>query len=450
MKAPPFAYVRATSLADAFKLWSAAGPDAKLLAGGQTLLATLAFRLSDPGTLIDISRVGELKGIAKAGSAIRVGALTTHAELGASALIHEHVPLLAEAVPLIAHPAIRNRGTIGGSLAYADPAAELPACCLALEASIIARSATAERRIPAAQFFTGLYATALGPHELIAAIECPVARPGERSTILELARRSGDYAMAGVAVRAKVAGSTLVEPSIAFFGVGGRRRTRHDGDCRQSGGAGQHRRRAGRARCRPRPARRPARQPGHETAPCTRAAGPCAATHRRRRGGARRMSSDVDIALTVNGERVARRVEARRHLIDFLRLDLGLMGSHTGCEHGVCGACTLRVDGKIVRGCLVLAASLDGASVETIEGVSDAGEIRDLQEAFIARNACQCGYCTPGMLFAASDLLKANPRPSRQEIREHLSGNYCRCTGYHAIIDAVEATARERNATARA
>ena len=156
------------------------------------------------------------------------------------------------------------------------------------------------------------------------------------------------------------------------------------------------------------------------------------------RGGARGMSSDVDISLTVNGERVARRVEARRHLIDFLRLDLGLMGSHTGCEHGVCGACTVRVDGRIVRGCLVLAASLDGAKVETIEGVSDSGEIRDLQEAFVARNACQCGYCTPGMLLTAADLLSSNPQPTRAEIREHLSGNYCRCTGYHAIVDAVE------------
>jgi aerobic-type carbon monoxide dehydrogenase small subunit (CoxS/CutS family) len=157
------------------------------------------------------------------------------------------------------------------------------------------------------------------------------------------------------------------------------------------------------------------------------------------------MSQQVDIQLTVNGERVARRVEARRHLIDFLRLDLGLMGSHTGCEHGVCGACTVRVDGAIVRGCLVLAASLDGARVETIEGVSDSGEIRDLQDAFIARNACQCGYCTPGMLITAAALLAANPRPTREEIREHLSGNYCRCTGYHAIVDAVEATAAKRN-----
>jgi aerobic-type carbon monoxide dehydrogenase small subunit (CoxS/CutS family) len=157
------------------------------------------------------------------------------------------------------------------------------------------------------------------------------------------------------------------------------------------------------------------------------------------------MSTDVDVALTVNGERVSRRVEARRHLVDFLRLDLGLMGSHTGCEHGVCGACTVRVDGSIVRGCLVLAASLDGAEVETIEGVSDTGEIRDLQEAFVARNACQCGYCTPGMLMTAAALLASNPRPTREEIREYLSGNYCRCTGYHAIVDAVATVAAQRN-----
>jgi carbon-monoxide dehydrogenase small subunit len=160
------------------------------------------------------------------------------------------------------------------------------------------------------------------------------------------------------------------------------------------------------------------------------------------------MSTALDIVLTVNGERVARRVEARRHLIDFLRLDLGLMGSHVGCEHGLCGACTVRVDGKIVRGCLVLAVALDGAEVETIEGVSDAGEIRDLQHAFVARNACQCGYCTPGMLLTAAELLAAKPAPTRGEIREYLSGNYCRCTGYHAIVDAVEDVARLRNGKA--
>jgi len=159
------------------------------------------------------------------------------------------------------------------------------------------------------------------------------------------------------------------------------------------------------------------------------------------------MSTAVDISLTVNGERVSRRIEARRHLVDFLRLDLGLMGTRTGCEHGMCGACTVRVNGKIARGCLLLAAALDGADVDTIEGVSESGEMRDLQDAFIARNACQCGYCTPGMLLTAADLLSVNPRPTRVEIRDYLSGNYCRCTGYHAIIDAVEATAARRNAT---
>ena len=153
----------------------------------------------------------------------------------------------------------------------------------------------------------------------------------------------------------------------------------------------------------------------------------------------------VDVSLTVNGERVQKRVDARKTLVDFLRDDLFLTGSHVGCEHGVCGACTVRVDGEIVRGCLMLAAQCDGAKVETIEGFSDSGEIADLQAAFEQRNALQCGFCTPGMLAAAQDLLKrAKKVPSRDEIREHLSGNYCRCTGYHAIVDAVEAVAQGR------
>jgi len=220
MKAPPFAYVRAASLADALARWREAGPEARLLAGGQTLLASLAFRLSEPATLIDISRVAELSGIAEAGEAIRIGALTTHAELGASELVRSRLPLIAEAVPLVAHPAVRNRGTIGGSLAFADPAAELPACCVALEATIVAVGAAGERRIPAADFFTGLYTTALAEHELIAAVEVPAARAGERTAILEVARRSGDYAMAGLAARARLEDGRLAEPRLVFFGVG--------------------------------------------------------------------------------------------------------------------------------------------------------------------------------------------------------------------------------------
>ncbi len=152
----------------------------------------------------------------------------------------------------------------------------------------------------------------------------------------------------------------------------------------------------------------------------------------------------LDISLTVNGERVSERVDARTTLVDFLRDGLSLTGSHVGCEHGVCGACTVRVNGEIVRGCLMLAAQCDGAKVETIEGVSDAGEIADLQLAFEQRNALQCGFCTPGMVLTAQDLLKRGGVPSRDEIREHISGNYCRCTGYQAIVDAVESVAQTR------
>lgn len=153
------------------------------------------------------------------------------------------------------------------------------------------------------------------------------------------------------------------------------------------------------------------------------------------------MEHSREISVTVNGERVAARVEPRRNLVDFLREDVGLRGSHVGCEQGVCGACTVRLNGAIVRGCLTLAVQADGGDVWTIEGLSDNGEIAPLQKAFEERNALQCGFCTPAMLLTAAALLEENPAPSRSEIREYLSGNYCRCTGYQAIVDAIEAAA---------
>jgi aerobic carbon-monoxide dehydrogenase small subunit len=154
------------------------------------------------------------------------------------------------------------------------------------------------------------------------------------------------------------------------------------------------------------------------------------------------MEHALDIALTVNGVQVSRRVPARQHLVDFLRDELGLTGSHVGCEHGVCGACTVRVDGDIVRGCLMLAVQANGCRVETIEGLSDSKELAPLQKAFHERNALQCGFCTPGMLMAAQDLLRQNRKATREEIRSHISGNYCRCTGYQAIVDAIEEVMR--------
>jgi carbon-monoxide dehydrogenase small subunit len=152
----------------------------------------------------------------------------------------------------------------------------------------------------------------------------------------------------------------------------------------------------------------------------------------------------LDIELRVNGEDVRERVEARKTLVDFLREDLGLTGTHIGCEHGVCGACTVVVGDAVVRGCLMLAVQCDGADVQTIEGISDSGVIADLQEAFRRRNALQCGFCTPGMLIGAHELLARGGAPSRDMIREHISGNYCRCTGYQAIVDAIESVAQMR------
>jgi len=156
------------------------------------------------------------------------------------------------------------------------------------------------------------------------------------------------------------------------------------------------------------------------------------------------LEEELTVSMTVNDESITASVPVRQHLVDFLRTELGLTGSHIGCEHGICGACSVRVDGVVVRGCLMLAVQADGCDVVTIEGLTDAGEIADLQANFVERNALQCGYCTPGMLMTAAELLKQGKAMSRDDIRTFLSGNYCRCTGYHAIVDAVEATLQAR------
>ena len=150
------------------------------------------------------------------------------------------------------------------------------------------------------------------------------------------------------------------------------------------------------------------------------------------------MEHRTQITVRINGETLTKNVEDRTNLVDFIRYEVGLTGSHVGCEHGVCGACTLRVDGRITRGSLTLPVQADGCDVWTIEGVSETGEIRHLQDAFVERNALQCGFCTPGMLLTVAELMEQKPDASREEIREYISGNFCRCTGYQAIVDAVE------------
>ena len=220
MKAPPFAYARARNLAEVFELLAAHGDGAKLLAGGQSLIATLNMRLSSPQLLIDITRLTQLSGIEVRDGRVRIGALTTHAEIERSPEIRKHLPLLAQAAPHIAHAAIRNVGTFGGSIALADPAAEWPACCVALDAQFVIAGKTGARRVAARDFFRGLYATALRPDEVLTHIEIAVPGPEYRSAFVELAQRRGDYAIAGLAAIAKRAGGALTDLRLAYLGVG--------------------------------------------------------------------------------------------------------------------------------------------------------------------------------------------------------------------------------------
>ena len=222
MKAPRFAYARPASVAEALALLAEHKDEARVLAGGQSLVPMLNFRVAAPKVLVDINRIAGLSGIKVAKNHIRIGALTRHVELERSADVARHLPLIASAMPHIAHPAIRNRGTFGGSCALADPAAELPACALALGATFVVAGRKGERRVAAQDFFRGLYATALKAGELLVAAEFPLPERGHAPAFGELARRHGDYAMVGVAAHGSTQGGKFSDMRVALFGVGDR------------------------------------------------------------------------------------------------------------------------------------------------------------------------------------------------------------------------------------
>ena len=223
MKPAPFAYIRAETLDDVFRILDEHGDGARILAGGQSLMATLNMRLSAPEALVDIGRVAGLAGIEDTGDAVRIGALTRHVDVETSALVADHAPLVASAMPHIAHPAIRNRGTFGGSIAFADPAAELPACAVALEARMTIAGKGGSRTVGAGAFFRGLYETAIGPGEILTAIEIPKIAPGWKSGFMELARRHGDYAIIGLAAHVEIDAGRFGEGGrLVFFGAGDR------------------------------------------------------------------------------------------------------------------------------------------------------------------------------------------------------------------------------------
>jgi carbon-monoxide dehydrogenase medium subunit len=222
MKASAFAYVRAASVENALELLAVHGDKAKVLSGGQSLMPAMNLRLISPELIVDIGDLAELRGIVAKGDILTIGALTRHVDVLRSREIAAHAPLLTEAIAHVAHPAIRNRGTIGGSLAHADPASELPACMTALGATIIVRGPGGERRIAAAEFFTGIYETLLLPQELLIAVELPVARRDDAHFFREFARRHGDYAIVGLAARAVLARDRFADLRLGFFAVGDR------------------------------------------------------------------------------------------------------------------------------------------------------------------------------------------------------------------------------------
>ncbi len=222
MKASAFSYVKPSTVQDALALLARHGEAAKLLSGGQSLMPALNLRLSAPDWLIDIGGLDELRGIAVTDGTLRIGALTRHVDILRSPEIAVHAPLLTEAMAHVAHPAIRNKGTLGGNLAHADPASEMPACMVALDAVLVAQDAQRQRRIPAAEFFTGIYETVLAADELLVAVELPVAQPSRAQFFHEYCRRKGDYAIVGLAASAVLEGDRFAELRLAFFAVGNR------------------------------------------------------------------------------------------------------------------------------------------------------------------------------------------------------------------------------------
>jgi carbon-monoxide dehydrogenase medium subunit len=222
MKASAFSYARATSVVNALELLAAHGDGAKVLSGGQSLMPAMNLRLISPELIVDIGEIAELRGIAVRDGVLRIGALTRHVDLQRSPEVAARAPLLTEAIAHVAHPAIRNRGTLGGSLAHADPASELPACMVALNAAIVVHGQAGERRIAAGEFFKGIYETALSPQELLVAVELPVAHKNSAHFFHEFARRHGDYAIAGLAAQAVVRGDVFTDLRLVFFAVGDR------------------------------------------------------------------------------------------------------------------------------------------------------------------------------------------------------------------------------------
>ena len=485
MKAAPFDYARPATVTETVALLAETGDEAKVLAGGQSLVPVLAMRLGRPTLLVDINAVEGLDELSCADGTLYVGATVRQRRV-------EHdpaaaaVPLLGMALPWIGHRELRSRGTVCGSLAHADPAAELPAVAACLNATLDIAGPSGRRTVSARDFFTGPMTTVLAPDELLLAARFPVALPGDGFAFAELSRRHGDYALTGVATRVSLAPSgDLREAVLAAFGISARPVVRDVTDVLSTAlsdptpGApaealvraltepmsalaadlvdtpgDMHASNAYRRRLFTHLA---ARELAHahlraKADPVREPTGVRSSPGGSRTSSAARTSSaptrtceatqDAVTQMTVNGKQVTVKAPPRTTLADALRDRLGLKGTHLGCEHGICGMCTVLVDGQAARSCLLFACQLDGAEVLTVEGLGRPGELHPLQQAFGRHHALQCGFCTPGFLLSAYDLLRHQPEVTQDELAAELSGVLCRCTGYRNILSAVAEVAR--------
>src|SRR5438093_560408 len=335
-----FEYAVARDLDHAIQLLASSGGEGKVLAGGQSLIPLMKFRLAQPSFLVDVNRIAGLAQIRENGD-LRIGALVREADLDQNPIVRERYQILVDTTRVIADPLVRNLATVGGNLAHADPANDHPATMLAVRASVVARGRNGERVIPIDDFFVDTFTTVLSPDEILTEIRIPKPPPRSGGAYLKLERKVGDFAIAGVAAM---------------------------------------------------------------------------------------------IALDEKGKGAAAR--------------LGMTGTHIGCDTTNCGACTVLLNGRAVKSCTLFAVQADQANVTTVEGLEKDGKLHPIQEGFHQEHGLQCGFCTPGMMMTAVAFLATNPKPTELQIREAISGNLCRCTGYVNIVKSIDHAARAMRETA--
>ncbi|GAA6526196.1 FAD binding domain-containing protein [Intrasporangium sp. DVR] len=479
MKPAPFVHHAPRSVEEAIRVLAEVGHDGKVLAGGQSLIPILNMRLASPGHLVDINRVEGLADVTVANGWVRVGALVRHRELERSEPAQLAQPVLRQALLRVAHPAIRTRGTTVGSIAHADPCGEMPAILALTEGVVEATGPAGPRDIAWPDFFQGTLETSLAPDELVVAVRFGCFVDGTGTAFLESARRSGDYALAGVGVAVTLQDGTVSGARASFVSltdvpsvldlepvVGGvepgssawdaaleaaveavRDHVEPESDIHATSEyrrmlAGELTKRALAQAARsahstgtraPEDSSSVQDVPGR-AARSAHSTGTRAARDAHSTGGGR---DDVPVTLVVNGTRRTATVPARRLLSDFLRHDLQLTGTHVGCEHGVCGACTVLVDGEPARSCLMFAVTAQDHAITTVEGLASEEAMSPVQQAFTECHGLQCGFCTPGFLTTVTAYLDENPSPTAADAREAISGNLCRCTGYQNIVKSV-------------